>query len=117
MTWLTMRPDRFTTNVSGTPQAIGQRRLRTGVLDDRVRDVLGPDVAAGGPGAVFEVDADHDHTGILELLPCLVESRLLNLALRAPRGPEVDDDDLPAQLGERHGRAVQLGQGEVRCRA
>ena len=30
----------------------------------------------------------------------------------APRGPEVDDDDLAAEVGEGDGSAIQGGEGE-----
>ena len=84
------------------------------VEDRRVGDALAALEGAGGVGVVLE----HDPDELDALRPVALGHRHevvgLGPAGGAPRGPEVHDDDLPAQAGDVEGLAVERGAGDLR---
>src|SRR4051794_12298160 len=78
---------------------------RRGRVDERIRE---PELLREVPrvaGDVVHVDAEHHDAPARKLLRPALERRRLLLARVAPRRPEVDDDRLAAQRGERHAPA------------
>ena len=76
---------------------------------EQINVVVG-DVGSVGGFFVIEADGEYDHLGHIALE--LNEGRELLQAGRAPGGPEVEDDDLAAVVGEADG-AVGVGDGEA----
>ena len=79
----------------------------------RIADAVSGEEGASIAGEVGRVDAD-ERDPVSIALEGRLEARGLLLARMAPGGPEVDDDDLPAQRREAQGAvAVQPFQVEV----
>src|SRR6185437_1048434 len=74
--------------------------LAGAVVDVRIRDAVLADEALRVAGEVLSVDADDDDAPPAVALPGSLQTGRLRLARRAPRGPEVEDDHLPAQRRE-----------------
>src|SRR5574341_1393246 len=87
-----------------------------GVPAVHVRDPEFLDEAARGLLGVLDVHPEKDDSLILVTLPGLLQQACLRAAWRAPGGPEVQEDHLPAEVREPDRPPVKEGQGEVRRR-
>jgi hypothetical protein len=82
-------------------------------VHDRVRDPVTRDEPARVLLEVLRVDAEDDDAAVAVAAPSALEERGLVLTRTAPRGPEVEHDDIPAQRGEREASvAVEPRQRE-----
>ncbi len=89
-------------------------RLALLVGQDRVADVVVFDECLGRVGrGLFGVDTDERDALSLVGAIDLVELRCLDGARSAPGGPEVDDGDLAARLGQRELAAIEQVAGEL----
>jgi hypothetical protein len=83
--------------------------------DDRIRDLLhlneGPHHLRAG---LIEGDPEHDEAALAEFLGQLLEVGHLHAAGTAPGGPEIEQDDLAAEVAEAHRLPFEIGKGEVR---
>ena len=84
------------------------------VLQHRVAELVLADEVLRARGDVEHVHAEHGASLALEAAVPALEQRRLGPAGLAPRGPEVEDHDLAAVVGERAGAvAAQPGQLEL----
>ena len=95
-------PVRSTKNVSGNPRTPHLPTVEPlPVVDDGVRDPVATHEPPGVLPEVVHVDAEHHEPLVTVALVGLLQHGCLVAARDAPRRPEVDDDRLAAQVGDR----------------